>query len=104
MTFQEMLCLMIRIKKNDEVHGKRLEKQIIDFLMGAKLLGAIVWLGVDGFGRRGRSTIHIEGIMINQPMLIEIVDEKEKIEPLLPSIKRMIGDNGFVTIHQVKVV
>ena len=51
MVLKEMLCLMIRIKKNDEVHGKRTEKQIIEFLMKSKLLGAIVWLGIDGFGK-----------------------------------------------------
>ena len=67
-------------------------------------MGAIVWLGVDGFGKRGKSTIHLEGMTMNQPMLIEIVDEKEKIEPLLIPIKRMIDDNGIITIHEVNVV
>jgi len=38
------------------VNGKRLEKTIIDFLIKSKLFGAIVWLGVNGFGRRGKST------------------------------------------------
>ena len=104
MVFKKMLCLTIRIKKNDEIHGKRLEKRIIDFLIDAKLLGAIVWLGVDGFGKRGRSTVHLEGITINQPLAIETIDEKEKIEPLLIPLKRMIDDNGFITIHEVLVV
>ena len=34
------------------VNGKRLEKTIIEFLMKANVLGAIVWLGVDGFGKK----------------------------------------------------
>ena len=104
MTLREMLCLNIRIKKNDNVNGKRLEKTIIDFLMKSKVLGAIVWLGVDGFGRRGKSTAHLEGLMINQPMMIESIDEREKIEPLLLPLKQIIGDNGFITIHKVDVV
>ena len=104
MVLKEMLCLMIRLKKNDETNGKRIEKQIIDLLIKSKLLGATVWLGIDGFGKRGRSTMHIEGVMINQPMLIEVVDEKEKIEPLLIKLKRMIGDNGLITTHEVKIV
>lgn len=104
MVFKKMLCLTIRIKKNDEIHGKRLEKRIIDFLIDANVLGAIVWLGVDGFGKRGRSTIHLEGITLNQPLAIETIDEKEKIEPLLIPLKRMIDDNGFITIHEVLVV
>jgi len=92
------------MKKNDVVEGKRMEKRIIDLLNEANILGAIVWLGVDGFGRRGKSTVHLEGLMINQPMMIESVDEREKIEPLLIPLKRLIGDNGFITIHEVEVV
>jgi uncharacterized protein len=99
-----MVCLTIRMKKNDVVDGKRMGKRIIDLLIEANILGAIVWLGVDGFGRRGKSTVHLEGLMINQPMMIESVDEREKIEPLLIPLKRLIGDNGFITIHEVDVV
>ena len=62
-----MLCLTIRIKKNDQFRGKRLEKALMDFLMGAKISGATVWTGVDGFGKRRRSTVHLEGITINMP-------------------------------------
>lgn len=103
MTFKKMVCLTIRMKKNDVVDGKRMGKRIIDLLIEANILGAIVWLGVDGFGRRGKSTVHLEGLMINQPMMIESVDEREKIEPLLIPLKRLIGDNGFITIHEVDV-
>lgn len=81
---------MIRLKKNDEINGKRIGNQIIDFLIKSKLLGATVQLGVDGFGKRGRSNIQIEGIMMNKPILIEVVNEKEKIEPLLVKLKRML--------------
>lgn len=90
MTLKEMLCLNIRIKKNDNVNGKRLEKTIIDFLMKAKVLGAIVWLGVNGVGRRGKSTVHLEGLVINQPMMIETIDEEEKKQPLLLPLKQII--------------
>ena len=99
-----MVCLTIRMKKNDVVDGKRMEKRIIDLLSESKILGAVVWLGVDGFGRRGKSTVHLEGLMINQPMMIESVDEREKIEPLLIPLRRLVVDNGFITIHEVDVV
>ena len=42
--------------------------------------------------------------MINQPMMIETLDEEEMIPPLLLPLKHMIGDNGFITIHRVQVV
>jgi PII-like signaling protein len=38
------------------------------------------------------------------PMVIEIIDEKSKLEPLLPQIKRMIDDNGIVTLHEVESI
>ena len=42
MVLKEMLSLMIRLKKNDEINGKRIGNQIIDFLIKSKLLGATV--------------------------------------------------------------
>jgi uncharacterized protein len=99
-----MWSITIRIKKNDQFRGKRLEKTLINFLIESKISGATVWTGVDGFGKRKRSTIHVEGITINMPMVIEVIDEKSKLEPLLPQIKGMIGDNGLVTLHEVEVI
>ena len=99
-----MLCVTIRIKRNDEVNGKRLHKLIIDFLIQNKIAGSTVWTGVDGFGKRRRSRIQLEGITINMPLIIEIIDQKSKLEPLLTNLKRMINDNGLLTIHQVDAI
>jgi hypothetical protein len=38
------------------------------------------------------------------PMMMDIIDEKSKLEPLLPQIRRMVGDNGLVTLHEVNVI
>jgi uncharacterized protein len=48
--------------------------------------------------------MYLEGIIINMPVIIEVIDEKSKLEPLLPQIRRMIGDNGLVTLHEVNVI
>jgi PII-like signaling protein len=99
-----MLCLTIRIKRNDELQGNRLQNILLDFLMQNNIAGAIVWTGVDGFGKRKRASIRLEGITINMPLVIEVIDEPSKLEPLLPQIMRMIGDNGMVTLHEVDVI
>jgi uncharacterized protein len=101
---QKMWCLTIRIKRNDEFRAKRLEKALINFLMGAKICGATVCTGIDGFGKRGRSIMRLEGIIINIPMITEVIDERLKLDPLLPQIRRMTGDNGLVTLHEVNVI
>jgi PII-like signaling protein len=97
----KMLCLTIRIKRNDKLRGKRVHKLLIDFLVQNHVAGATVWTGVDGFGKRRRSILKLEGVTINMPMVIEVIDERSKLELLLPQIKRMVDDNGIVTIHEV---
>jgi uncharacterized protein len=101
---QKMWQLIIRIKKNDEVGGKRLEALILDFLKKAGVAGATVWTGVDGFGKRGKSTLHFEGVQINMPLVIEVVDLATKLELLLPDLKQIVGDNGLVTIQETYVI
>ena len=99
-----MWQLTIRIKKNDEVGGKRLERLIMDYLMKAHIEGATVWTGVNGFGKRGKSTLHLEGVSVNMPLIIEVVDSLEKLEPLLPELKLIVGDNGLVTIQETYAI
>jgi uncharacterized protein len=50
------------------------------------------------------ASIQLEGITINMPMMIEVIDEKSKLEPLLPQIRRMVCDNGLVTLYEVNVI
>ena len=68
------------------------------------IAGATVWTGVDGFGKRRRASIRLEGITINMPLVLEVIDEPSTLEPLLPQIKRMIDDNGMATLHEVDVI
>ena len=44
------------------------------------------------------STVKLEGITINMLLIIEIIDEKSKLEPLLPNLKMMVDDNGLIAI------
>ncbi|MCL5876936.1 MAG: DUF190 domain-containing protein [Candidatus Bathyarchaeota archaeon] len=99
-----MWQLVIRIKRNDEVGGKRLWKLIMDYLTKAQIEGATVWTGVNGFGKRGKSTLHLEGVLVNMPLMIEVVDSQEKLEPLLPDLKHIVGDNGLVTIQETYAI
>jgi uncharacterized protein len=100
---QKMWNLTIRIKKNDQVGSKRVESLIMDMLIQAGIAGATVWTGVDGFGKRGKSTLHLEGVAVNMPLIIEVIDEQAKLEPLLPDLKGIVDDNGLVSVSEVYV-
>lgn len=96
-----MYCLTIRIKKNDTTYGKRTHLVILDLLKKSRISGATVWTGIGGYGKHGKSDLHIEGITVNMPLIMEIVDDMSKIEAILPEIKKIVNGNGLVTIHQV---
>jgi len=100
----KMWSVTIRFKKNDELGDKRLHALVMDLLINAGVAGATVWTGVNGFGKRGKSTLHLEGVAVNMPLIIEVIDEQSKLEPLLPELKRIVGDNGIVSIQDVYVV
>ena len=100
----DMWSLVIRIKRNDAFKGKRVHNMILDILKKGDISGATMWTGVSGYGKRGKSNFQVEGISVNMPLVIEIIDELKKIENILPAIKEIIGDNGLVTVHKVGVV
>ncbi len=97
-----MWCLRIRIKRNDEIGG--LQKLLLDLLMNARIDGATVWTGLDGFGKRGRATTYLEGVLINMPLIVEVIDEESKLKPLLAQIKEVLNGKGLITLHEVVVL
>ena len=104
MKTKKMWCMMIRIKKNDNYEGKRMHHAILDILKNSNISGATVWTGVAGFGKRGESNFQIEGISMNMPLVIEVIEDLSKVETVLPEIKKIVGDNGLVTLHEIDVI
>jgi uncharacterized protein len=101
---KKMWSVTIRIKKNDKLGGKLLQSLVMEMLVKAGVSGATVWTGVNGFGKRGKSTMNLEGVTINMPLIIEVIDEQGKLEPLLPELKSIVGDNGLVSIQDIYVI
>lgn len=101
---QKVWRVVIRIKKSDELYGKSVTKLVLDLLMANKIWGATIWTGVDGFGKRHKSVKRIEGVVFDSPVVIEVIEEKERLEPLLTEIRKLVGDNGLVTRQEVGVV
>lgn len=104
MRLTKMWSLVIRIKKNDTMKGKRVHMLILEILKKGSISGATIWTGIGGYGKRGNSNIHIEGISVNMPLVIEVIDELEKLEKILPEIKELVDDNGLITMHEVGVI
>lgn len=71
----KMWCMMVRIKRNDNYGGKRTHIVILDMLKKSGISGATAWTGVEGYGKRGKSNFQIEGITVNMPLVIEVIED-----------------------------
>ena len=96
--------LRIFIGESDRWHHQPLFEAIVLKARELHLAGATVLRGPMGFGASSRlHTASIVRLSEDLPIVIEIVDSKEKIDALLPHIDQMVGD-GLVTLEPVKVL
>ncbi|HUC44270.1 MAG TPA: DUF190 domain-containing protein [Candidatus Sulfotelmatobacter sp.] len=100
----EGVLLRIFLGELDKSDGRPLYEAIVLAARGAGLAGATVLRGPMGFGARSRlHTAKVLRLSEDLPVVIEIVDTKEKIDAFLPKLDTMMGD-GLVTTERVHVV
>ena len=101
---EEGLLLRIFIGESDKRDGRPLYEMIVEEARRRGLAGATVLRGVMGFGANSRiHTSKILRLSEDLPMLIEIVDEADKISAFLPDLDSMIVE-GLVTLERVRIV
>jgi PII-like signaling protein len=96
--------LRIFIGESDRWHGKPLYQAIVQRVREEGLAGATVVRGIEGFG--ADSHLHTSRILRmseDLPIVVEIVDEAERIDAILPILDEMV-DEGLVTVESVHVV
>jgi PII-like signaling protein len=96
--------LRIYIGESDRWHGTPLYEAIVLKARELGLAGATVLRGPMGFGANSRvHTAKILRLSEDLPLVIEIVDSKEKLDELLPHIDEMVQE-GLVTLEPVQVI
>src|SRR3977135_2375795 len=101
---KQALLLRIFIGEDDKFGTSPLHEAIVLKARELHLAGATVVRGPMGFGANSRlHTTKILRLSEDLPMIIEIVDAKEKIDELMPHIDEMVQE-GLVTLEQVQVI
>ncbi len=96
--------LRIFVGEQDKWEGKPLYEAIVMLARQEKMAGATVVKGCMGFGRKSHMhTAKILRLSEDLPMIIEIVDSREKIELFLPRIDAMVKE-GLVTLEDIQVI
>ncbi len=98
------MLLRIFIGENDKYHGRPLYEIIVQKARALNLAGATVFRGILGFGAHSRMhAAKFLRISEDEPVVIEIVDKKERIETLLPFLDEVV-EEGLITMEGVKVI
>jgi PII-like signaling protein len=101
---QEATLLRIFFGEDDKYEGLPLYEAIVLKAREMHLSGATVLRGHVGFGHSSRiHTTKILRLSQDLPVIVEIVDSKDKIDEFLPMVDKMIG-SGLITIEKVQVL
>ncbi len=98
------VLLRIFVGENDKYHSRPLYEQIVSYAKKIKLSGATVIKGILGFGADSRMhSAKLLDLSIDLPIIIEIIDNEENINKILPFLDETIIE-GLVTFEKVKVI
>jgi hypothetical protein len=98
------LLVRIYIGEADRHDGHPLYQAIVAFLRERGIAGATVFRGIEGYGANARlHTTRILRLSEDLPILIEVVDQEDRLRAVLPELDAMVQD-GLVTLERVEVV
>lgn len=100
---EEGYLLRLFMGEADKYHGQALYEWIVLQARTAGLAGATVLRGLMGFGAHSRlHTFKIERLSEDLPIVVEMVDTREKLERFLEVIDPAIAE-GLATLEKVQV-
>ncbi|MER9874718.1 DUF190 domain-containing protein [Mesorhizobium sp. M0195] len=96
--------LRIFIGENDKADGRPLYEVIVLRTREMQIAGATVLRGAMGFGHSSRlHTTKILRLSEDLPLVIEIVDDEEKLAAFLPVLETIMT-SGLITLEKVQVL
>jgi uncharacterized protein len=99
-------ALMLRVYVSEALrrNGREVYRDVVDAMLAHGLRGATALRGIEGFGthRRVSSERAVEAFA-DLPMLIEVVDDEDRIRSFLPVLESIV-DDGLVTVERIQRV
>ena len=100
--FKKITFLKVYTGEDVMLDDKPLYKAIIEEARRLKLAGGTVMKGIEGYATKlrgvGRAINYFVSGNANHPIVIEIVDERENLEKLLPFLEKNVTD-GLVLLE-----
>ncbi len=100
----EQQRLTIYVSEAETWHGKPLYDAILNEARTRQLAGATVLRAMMGFGpHRHIHSTRVMRLSEDLPVVLEIVDDQEKIQAFLPVLDGMV-EEGLVTVESVRAI
>ena len=104
----EAKLLRIILGEADKLKHTALYESIIREARSQGLAGATAWRGLMGFGPTSRiRTARVLDLSTDLPVIVEIVDQEEKIDRFLPKLHELFESaqcGGLITIEKVEII
>ena len=102
----QQTLVRVFIGESDKWHHQPLHRALLERLRREGFAGATVYHGVAGFGATSViHTAHIVDLSADLPVVIEVVDDDEHVQKLLPILDEMVSTGGaLITTEKVRVV
>jgi len=96
--------LRIYIGESDRYHHKPLYMYLLEWLHKKGFRGATAFRGIAGYGSHSKiHSISVFRLSEDLPVVIEVVDEEEKIRSVLEELRGIVKE-GLITLEPVEVV
>ncbi|VVB57363.1 putative ACR [uncultured archaeon] len=101
---EKAIRLRIYLGESDQ-HGKRpLYQHLLEYFRQKGLAGCTVIRALSGFGHSSRlHTLDVLRLSSDLPVVLEVVDKAEKVDPLLPSLREWVR-GGLITREEVHIL
>jgi PII-like signaling protein len=100
----ERILMRIHVNEGERHAGEHVYDAVVKLLRKENLAGATMFRGSMSFGAdRVIHSDRIEVLSFDLPIVIECVDEEEKIRKVLPALDEIIG-GGTITLERANVI
>lgn len=98
------LRVTIYLSDGATLHGVPVYASVLDFLFHSGIAGATVLKGVAGFGARHRMhSAHILDISDHLPILVQFIENREKVDAILPELLQRTG-SSLIEVLETEVI
>ena len=101
---QNGVLMRIYIAESTMIHDKPGSRFLPEYFMKHGLTGCTTYRGMGGFGHENKlRTVDVFQFSLDLPIIIDVIDTKEKIMAILPEVEEMIED-GLVTVQDLQMI